>query len=182
MRPRPCARCERETRGGAVSRGREAASSAENLGGWKRARRRETDAAHLEARNARTEVREESRGARRGTVALCARVTTAFMAVTACMVHSTVARRLPSFFAPCVTRYFEPARIGGVSASLFSASLFSNRRSRVKSTSHDSKSRFAIMLRKCRLETHTKKSCGLSIVRSSSWKLSRFGSPRFRRA
>lgn len=180
MRPRPCARCERETRGGAVSRGREAASSAENLGGWKRARRRETDAAHLEARNARTEVREESRGARRGTVALCARVTTAFMAVTACMVHSTVARRLPSFFAPCVTRYFETCSYRRSFGLAFLT--LNRRRSRVKSTSHDSKSRFAIMLRKCRLETHTKKSCGLSIVRSSSWKLSRFGSPRFRRA
>jgi len=44
-------------------------------------------ATHLEARNARTAVREEIPGVRRETLAVCPRGTTAFMAVTACMVR-----------------------------------------------------------------------------------------------
>ena len=84
--------------GGAVSRGCGAASERRKTSAMEtRGAGERRHGAHLEARNARTEVREERRGARRGTLAVCPRATAAFMAVTACMVHSTVARRLPSF-------------------------------------------------------------------------------------
>ena len=87
------------------------------------------------------------------------------------MVHSTVARRLPSF-APCVIAIFRDlvsaefrprfSKKGPPEPSSLSAS-------RVKSTSHYSKIASLSCYVINETETHTKKSCGLSIVRSSSW-------------
>ena len=49
-------------------------------------------ATYLAARNARTGVREDRLGTRRDTLAVCPIAATAFMAVTACMVHPTMRR------------------------------------------------------------------------------------------